>query len=72
MGEQTFFHAGEQHQGKLQPLGRMQAHQRHARVRFVLIGVADQRGMVKKLSQRLAPLLSVLRGIGQFLQVFNP
>ena len=71
MGKQTLLHAGQQHQGKLQPLGRMQAHQRHPALGIVTVGVTDQRGVVEKLRQRLAALLRILGGVGEFLQVFN-
>ena len=49
----------------------MQRHQRHARVGVVLVGVADQRSVVEKFSERFAALLRILRGVGEFLQVFN-
>ena len=57
--------------GNSRSFGRMQAHQRHPALGIVTVGVTDQRGVVEKLRQRLAPLLRILGGIGEFLQVFN-
>ena len=50
MRKQPLLHSGQHHQRKLQPLGRMQRHQRDLRVLIVLVGVADQCGMIEKLS----------------------
>ena len=45
-GEQTFFHADQKHDGKLQALGRVQRHQLHAVVPlFALVFTGLQRGM---------------------------
>jgi hypothetical protein len=57
--------------GKLEALGGVQRHQRHARLGGVGVGVGDQRGVVEKLGQGLAALLRVLRGVGEFLQVLD-
>ena len=69
--EQSLFKSRKKHQRKLQPLGRMQCHQRDARVGIELIGVGRQRRVIEKLGQRLAAHLGIVRGVGQFLQVLN-
>ena len=47
--EQAQFHAGEEHQRKLQALGVVQRHQRDRRLLVVGIGVRHQRGVVQKI-----------------------
>ena len=71
MRKQTLLHPGQQHQRELEPLGRVESHQRHPRRRIVLVDFAHQRRVIEELMQRLAPRLRILRGVGEFFQVFN-
>ena len=71
MGKETFFHARQEHQRKLQTLGGMQAHQRDPALGIVTIRVTHQCGVIEELRKGLAPLLRVLRSVGKLLQVFN-
>ena len=36
-----------------------------------MVGVADECGVIEEFGERFAALLGVLRGVGEFLQVFN-
>ncbi len=71
MRKQSFFQPAEKDQRKLQPLGRMQAHQRDLRTLVVIVGVGNQRGMVEKLIQGLRSVARIRGGIDQFAQVLN-
>ena len=71
-GKEALLHPGQKDQRKLQPLGRVQRHQRHPRLGGVGVRIAHQRCVVEKLVQRLAALLCILRRVRQFLQVLNP
>ena len=71
MREQALLKPGEKDQRKLQALGRVQRHQRDARIGIELVGVRSQRRMIEKLGQSLAALFGIVRGVGQFLQVLN-
>ena len=70
-GKQALFKAGEKDQRKLEALGGVQRHQRDAGIGIELIGVRGQRGVVEELGQRFAARFGVVRGVGQFLQVFD-
>ena len=63
MREEPFFHANQECQRKLQPLGRVQRHQRDARAFFVLISIAHKRSMIEELAERLAAIGRVTRSI---------
>ena len=52
--KQTLFHSRQEDQRKLQAFGGVQRHQRDARLWIVLVGVADQGGMIEKFCQRFA------------------
>ena len=54
MRKQSFFHAGEHHQRKLQPLSRMQRHQRDLRMLVVVVGIANERGVIEELVEGFA------------------
>ncbi len=69
--KQAFFQSDQEDQRKLQALGRVQRHQRDARALVVLIGVADQRGVVEKFRQRLAAVARIHGRIHQFAQVLD-
>ena len=71
MREQAFFHPGENHQRELQTLGRVQRHQGDLRVLVVLVGIADQRGVIEELIERLAAVARVHGGVYQFAQVLD-
>ncbi len=49
----------------------MERHQRDAGLGGVGVGVGDERGVVEEFGERLAALLRVLRGVGEFLQVLD-
>ena len=57
--------------GNSSPLAAVQRHQRDARVLVVLVGVADQCGVVEKLVQRLAAVARIHGGVHQFAQVLD-
>ncbi len=71
MREQSLLQPNQKDQRKLQPLGGMQGHQGDARVLVVIVGIADQGGMVEKLVQRLAAIARVHGRIHQFVQVLD-
>ena len=71
MREQAFFHAGQHHQRELQALGGVQRHQRDLGVLVVLVGVADERGVVEELVERLAAVARIHGGVDQFAQVLD-
>ncbi len=71
MGKKALFQAGEEDQRELQTLGGVQRHERDAGVGVVLVGVGGQSGVVQEISQSLAAGFGIVRGVGQFLQVFN-
>ncbi len=71
MRKQALFHPGEDHQRELQPLGRVQRHQRDLRVLVVLVGIADQRGVIEKSIERLAAIARVHGRVYQFAQILN-
>ena len=71
MRKEAFFHSSENHQRKLQSLGRVQRHQRDLRALVVLIGVADQCSVIEKLIERLAAIARVHGRIHQFAQVLD-
>ena len=66
MRKQPFFHPRQHDQRKLQPLSRVQRHQRDLRVLIILIRIADQSGVIEKLIKRLAAIARVHRRIHQF------
>ena len=70
-GNKPFFQPDQEHQRELQALGRVQRHQRDARVFVVLVGIADQRGVVKEFAQRLAAIARVHGRIHQLAQVLD-
>ncbi len=69
--EEALFESGKKDERKLESLGGVQRHQRDAGVGIVLVGVGGERGVVEELGQRFAADLGIVRGVGQFLQVFN-
>ena len=72
MREQALFEPGKKNQRELQTLGGVQGHQRDARGRIELVGVRGQRGVIQKVGQALAADLGIVRGVGEFFQVFDP
>ncbi len=71
MRKQAFLHSRENHQREFQPLGRVQRHQRDLRMLVVLVGIADQSGVVEKLIECLPAVARVHGRIHQFAQVLN-
>ena len=71
MRKESFLHADEKDQRKLEPLSRVQSHQRDPRAFLILIGVAHQRRVIQELAQCLGAIRRVARGIYQFLKIFN-
>jgi len=71
VGEETFFEAGEEDEGKLKALGGVQRHQGDARLGAVGVGVGDEGRVVEKVGERFAALLGVLRGVGQLAEVLD-
>jgi len=69
--EQAFFESAEKDQGKLQALGRMQAHQRNLRALVIVVGVGDEGSVVEELIERLAAVTGVGGRVHQFAQVFD-
>ena len=70
--EQALFQAAQEHQRKFQTLGGMQGHERDLCPGHVLIGVADQGGVVEELVQGLATIARIHGRIHQFADVLNP
>ena len=71
MREEALFESGKEDERELESLGGMQRHQRDAGVRVVLVGIGGKGGVIEELGQGFAADLSVVRGVGQFFQVFN-
>src|SRR5208283_4729518 len=71
MRKQSFFHPGEHHQRKLQSLGGVQGHERDLSMLIVLVGIADECGMIKKLIERLAAITRIHGGVYEFAQVLD-
>ena len=71
MWKQALFQPAQENQREFQAFGRMKSHQRDLRFFIIGIGIADQRGVVQKLSERLAAIPRIHRSIHQFAQVFD-
>ncbi len=71
MRKQSLFKAAEKHQGKLQSLGGVQAHQRDLRTLVIIVGVCNERSMVQELVERFPAVARISSGVDQFAQVFD-
>src|ERR1700677_2304696 len=72
MGKQSFFQATEKEQRELQALGGVESHQSNPRAFVICVGIADQRRMIEKLIQSLAPVARIHGRVHEFAQVLNP
>jgi hypothetical protein len=71
MREKSLFKAGEKDQREFEALGGVQRHERDASVGIELIGVGGECGVVEEFGESFAALFGIVRGVGQFLQIFN-
>ena len=71
MGEEAFFHAGEEDERELEALGGVEGHEGDAGFGGVLVGVGDEGGVVEEFGEGFAAGRGVLRGVGEFLQVLD-
>ena len=71
MREEALFKAGEKDEREFKALGGVEGHQRDAGVGIELVGVGGESGVVEEFGEGFSALLGVVRGVGEFLQVFN-
>ncbi len=64
VGEETFFHAGEEDERELEAFGGVEGHEGDAGFGGVAVGVGDEGGVVEKLGEGFAAGGGVLRGVG--------
>ena len=69
MRKQTFFHAGNEHDGEFQALGVVHRQQRNRRALVQRIGVGDQRRVIQEIADGFAALGGIGGGVQQFVQV---
>ncbi len=69
--QHAFFEPREKDGVELEALGAVQRHQRDGNVFLVFVGVADERGVIEQIFERL-PLLGGFRhGVGKLAQIFG-
>ena len=68
MGKQTFLPTRQEHDVELEPLGRMQGHDRNSRPLFFALDLDDQGNMFEELGQRR----EAAERTHEFLQVLEP
>src|SRR6266851_4573717 len=71
MREESFFQAAQKNQRKLQAFGGVQTHERDLRTRVVIVGVADQGGMVEELVESFGAVAGIHGGVDQLTQVLD-
>ncbi len=69
--KESFFEAAKEDQRELQALGGMEAHERDLGALVVVVGVADEGGVVEELVESFAAVARVHGRINQFAQVFD-
>jgi len=72
MGKESFFHAREHYQRELQTLRGMQRHEGNLRTFVVLIGVADEGGMIEETGREFRhDPVSPWQRLDEFAQVLD-
>ena len=71
MGEEAFFHAGEEDEGELEAFGGVQGHEGDAGFGGVAVGVGNEGRVVEKLCESFTAGGGVLGGVGEFFEVLD-